>query len=520
MKRVWSVFVCAAALWAGACSGGGGSITTTPPPNLFSNSDLQGQYAFSMSGSAVDPTTGVPVPFTRIGSFIADGKGNITGGNEDVNLIFAGEGASELSFMTGSSYSVNGNGKGTLSLIDSTGTITFSITLVSSTNGYLINLPTDGLSAGSGSFVKQNTNSFEISGISGNYAFDLSGVDPSGTPESIVGQLVSTGGGGLSGIADDNDGAVVNGGLAGAAPESISGNYAADGTQPNDLASFGRGDFSIGGLSGVFYIVGPNEVMLMETTSGGTLLGTALLQSSVPTTTAEINGGFVYAMGGSGSGVPFTRGGKFSASGGALSSVIVDNNNGGQIFDLTGASGATYTIDPSGNGRGTISFTVSGFKDAFTYVFYMVSPTQAFVQDQSLGVIEDGTMLAQGTGTISDTSLAGNYAINWSGVTNTNAGFGEEDVVGATTLNSEALNGTVDINDFGPGGEATGITLTGTVKLNSDPTSRNAITFNLATPAATPITAFGYVAANNNILFVCTQKNVRIMVGVLTPQTP
>jgi hypothetical protein len=518
MKRVLSAFVCAAALWAGACSGGGGSITTTPPPNLFSNSDLQGQYAFSMSGSAVDQTTDTAVPFTRIGSFIADGKGDITGGTEDVNLILAGNGASELSF-TGGSYSISGNGKGTLSLIDSTGTITFSITLVSSTNGYLINLPTDGLSAGSGSFVKQNTNSFEVSGISGNYAFDLSGVDPSGTPESIVGQLVSTGGGGLSGIADDNDGAVVNGGLAGAAPVSISGNYAADGTQPNDLASFGRGDFSIGGLSGVFYIVGPNEVMLMETTSGGTLLGTALLQSNVPTTAAELSGGFVYAMGGSGSGVPFTRGGKFSASGGTLSSVIVDNNNGGTIFDLSTSTG-TYTIDSSGDGRGTITFNVSGFSDAFTYVFYMVSPTQAFVQDQSLNVIEDGTMLAQGSGTISDASLAGNYALNWSGATNTNAGTGEEDLVGATTLGSEALNGTVDINDFGAGGQATGVGLTGTLKLNSDPTSRNAITFNLATPAATPITAFGYVAANNNILFVCTQKNVRIMVGVLTPQTP
>jgi len=518
MKRGWSVVVCAAAaLWAGACSGGGGSSTTPPPPpNQFSNADLSGQYAFSMSGSTVDQSTGVAVPFARIGSFTADGKGNITAGTEDVNAVLAGGGASELSF-TGGSYSVSGNGKGTLALTDSTGTINFSITLVSATNGYMINMPTDGLSAGSGSFVKQNSNSFQISGVSGNYAFDLSGVDPSGTPESIVGQLSSNSNGVLGGFADDNDGAVVNGGVAGAA--SISGTYFADGAQPNDLASFGRGGFSIGGVAGVFYIVGPNEFMLMETSSGGTLLGTALLQSNIPTTAANLTNSFVYAMGGSGSGVPFTRGGKFAASGGNLTSVIVDNNNGGTIFDL-GPTTGSYTVDPSGNGRGTITFNVSGFKDAFTYVFYMVSPTQAFVQDQSLNVVEDGSMLAQGTGTISDSTLAGNYALNWSGVTNTNAGVGEEDLVGFTTLGSEDLNGTVDINDFGAGGQATGITLTGTLKLSSDPTSRNAITFNLATPAATPISAFGYVAANNNILFMCTQKTSRIMVGVLTPQTP
>jgi hypothetical protein len=470
-----------------------------------------------------DQATEAVVPFTRIGSFIADGKGNITGGNEDVNLIFAGEGASELSFTTGSSYSINGNGKGTLTLVDSTGPLTFSITLTSSTNGYLINLPTDGSSGGSGSFVKQNTNSFELSGISGNYAFDLSGVDPSGTPESIVGQLVSTSGGGLSGTADDNDGAVVNGGVAGAPPESISGTYAADGTQPNDLASFGRGLFSIGGLSGVFYIVGPNQVIFMETTSGGTLTGSALLQSSIPTTAANVSGGFVYVMGGSDPSGALTRGGQFSASGGNLTSIIVDDNNDGQNGSNNSTTG-TYTIDPTvaGSGRGTITFKVPGLTDTFSYVFYMISPTQAYIQDQSQDIVEDGSLLAQGSGTISSSSLAGNYALNWSGVTITNGNSsGEEDVVGATTVSSSAgLTGTVDINEFSTDTQATGITLSGSLTLGTGgPTSRNALTINLATNPAGKVTAFAYIAANNNILILTTQST-RIAAGVLTPQTP
>jgi hypothetical protein len=512
MKRVLMLCVSAAALWTGACSGGGGSVTVPPPVNVFSNSNLQGQYAFSMTGT--DASTGTDEPFTRIGSFIADGKGNITGGVEDVNIFQSG--SSRFVFNSGS-YTVNGDGRGTLSLVDNTGTLTFRITLTSSTSGYLVDMPTDLQSAGNGSFVKQSTNSFVLSGIAGNYAFDISGVDSGGVAESVVGQLVSNSAGAFSGFADDNDGATVNGGVAGAA--ALSGTYAADGLNTNDLATFGRGVFNIGGITGVFYIVGPNQVKLMETSSGGTLAGDAFLQSNIPTTTAGISGGFVYVMGGAGSGVPITRGGKFSTSGGALSSIIVDNNNAGQSISLSTSSGA-YTIDPSGNGRGTITFTVQGFKDSFTYVFYLISPTQAFVQDQSNAIVEDGSMLAQGSGTITDSSLAGSYAINWSGVTSTSAGTGEEDLVGATTLGSGALTGTVDINDFGPGGQATGVVLTGTLKLSADPTGHNTLTVNLATPAASPIPGFAYVAANNNILVMGTEKNVRVVAGVLTPQAP
>ncbi|MGB9467205.1 MAG: hypothetical protein WBR10_19015, partial [Candidatus Acidiferrum sp.] len=245
-----------------------------PPVATFSNSDLQGQYAFSMTGT--DASTNNLVPFTRVGSFIADGKGGILGGAEDINIF--GSGSNEFNF-SGGGYTINGDGSGTLTLNDSSGTLTFSVTMTSSNSGYLIDLPTDFLSAGNGSFVKQNTPSFQVSGVSGNYAFDLSGIDPNQAPESVVGQLVgqptSSILGQFSGFADDNDGATINGGVAGAA--AISGSYAPDSLQVSDLANFGRGVFTIGGIKGVFYIVGPNQVKLMETSSGGTLAGDAFL---------------------------------------------------------------------------------------------------------------------------------------------------------------------------------------------------------------------------------------------------
>jgi hypothetical protein len=461
-----------------------------------------------MTGTIVTAPNNVVQPYSRVGSFIADGKGNISGGAEDITIFQ--NGSNEFDFTAGS-YTVNGDGRGTLSLTDSSGTLTFSITLTSSISGYFIDAPADGQSAGNGSFVKQNPASFQISGIAGNYAFDFSGLDPSATPESVVGQLKSNSGGGFSGFADDNDGGTVNGGAGGAAP--ISGTYGVDGAHPGDLAAFGRGVFAIDGITGIFYIVGPNEVEFLETSSGGTLVGNSTSQSNIPTTAAGISGGFVYVMGGATGGGPVTRGGRFNTSSGALSTILVDNNNGGTLSSNAASTG-TYTIDPSGSGRGTVTFNVSGLKDSFSYVFYLISPTQAVIQDQSLNIVEDGSMLAQGSGTISNASLAGSYAINWSGVTNA---AGEEDLVGAITMTNGTFTGTVDLNEGGA--TNTGVATNGTLKLSGDGTGHNTLTVNLATAAAAPIPAFAYVAANNTILFVSAQTT-RIVAGVLTPQTP
>jgi hypothetical protein len=513
MKRGLLFCASLAALWASACSGGSGTVTPPPPTGPFSNQSLSGQYAFSMTGSEI-ASSGLTTSnlFTRVGSFTADGKGSITGGAEDVNLV---TGASRFDFTSGS-YKVNGDGRGTLSLVNSSGTLTFSITLASSSNGYIVAMPTDGLSTASGSFVKQDASAFLVSGISGNYAFDLSGLDPQGVSESIVGQFFANSAGGFTtGFADDNDGAViVNGGN-----QAITGSYAADGLHPNDLASFGRGTFTLGGITGVFYIVGHNQVKFMETTSGGALLGDALTQSNIPTTTAGINGGFVYVMGGAGVGGPLTRGGRFTAAGGNLSNILVDNNNAGTVLNLSASTG-TYTIDAGGSGRGTITYNVSGQKNTFQYVFYMISSTQAVVQDQSIGIVADGSLLGQPSATISDSSLAGKYAINWSGLSSTNVTSDEEDLVGQFTLASASLTGTVDFNEFASGKQFTDVALTGTLKLSGDGTGHNTFTANLATnPANNGITFFAYVANNNTVLLMGTQGNVRIAAGILTPQT-
>src|SRR5258707_15555759 len=103
---------------------------------------------------------------------------------------------------------------------------------------------------------------------------------------------------------------------------------------------------------------------------------------------------------------------------------------------------AAYACDSTspvvGSGRGPLTFAEPAF-NPFSFVFYLVPPTQAVIQDTSSGVVADGTMLAQAAGPISISPTA-NFAFNWSGInlgSSNNFQF-EEDFVGQYTPNAAA----------------------------------------------------------------------------------
>ncbi len=509
MKPLLLSLTTLAILWVAGCGSGGSTPVPPPPVGGFTNASLKGQYAFSMSGSEVATSGGLTSSFfARVGSFIADGNGNITGGVEDVNLA---NGTSNFLFTSGT-YAIDPDGRGTLKLTNSTGTLEFSITLASMNNGFMVQMPPDGLSTTSGNFRKQDTSAFTLSGISGAYAFDFSGLNPSGAFESIVGQFATNSNGVItSGQEDDNDAS-----LAAPVNAAITGTYAQDPLFPSDLANFGRGVANISGIQYVFYIVDRTRVNFMETTTGGALLGSAVAQTNVPVNPSQFNGGFVFVMGGIGGSGPITRGGRFTATGGNLSAILEDDNNAGSVTSQSASTG-TYTIDPAGSGRGTITFT-AGSAGTFTFVFYLTSPTQGFLQDQSPNVIADGSLSGQSTGSITNTSLAGNYAFNWSGIDSTDKTTDEEDFVGQLNLASGSFTGTVDLNEFASFKQFFNLPINGTLALSADPAGHNSFTVNLQTNPSSKLTFFAYVANNNTILLMGTQQNVRVITGVITPQ--
>src|SRR5207302_1653426 len=154
------------ALCAAACGGGGGNNGgPPPPPPKFTNASLSGQYAFSMSGTEL--CAGQGSFFARVGTFTADGNGHITNGLEDLNVCSPTP--APLPF-TGGSYSIGEDGRGSLSLTNSTGTTDYSISLVSAAQGTVIE--TDATVTANGTFQRQNPATFSNNAILNGYVFD------------------------------------------------------------------------------------------------------------------------------------------------------------------------------------------------------------------------------------------------------------------------------------------------------------------------------------------------------------
>lgn len=490
---------------AAACSGGSTTVVIAPPPATgnFSNADLRGQYAFSMAGTEI--CAGFSSFFGRIGSFTADGNGHITGGVEDVNTC---TGVQTLQFAS-STYSIQANGRGTLTLRNSTGTTNYSITLSSGAQGYIVQ--TDAASTASGSFQKQDATAFSVTRIAGGYVFDFSGVSANILPESIIGRFTADGGGGISnGQFDDNKGGTPSG------PFSFTGSYLLDATFGPD----GRGTANIAGQNLIFYIV--NAVRLKFISSGAdfpaALVGEAFAQQNVSFSPASLNGSFAFLIGGASTMGPITTAGRFTTDGaGNLTSIVLDENNNGSVTSLpNGTVTGSYTVDTNGLGGGTATWTDSN-KGTFTFIFYLISPTSAVCQETDSSITSDGTLFAQTTSPTSPATLAGKYAFIWNGVSSD-----EEDFVGQLALTSASSNnvsGTMDFNEFGAGKQFFNFPIVGALTPSSNPAARN--TFQVQTNAPpNPSTTFrfsAYVVDANTVLLVGVDST-RVIVGTLTRQ--
>jgi hypothetical protein len=523
VRRLFSLFVILPAIYAAACSGGGTVVTPPPPMGPFSNIDLNGQYAFLMTGSAATGnTTG---SFGRVGSFNADGAGNIKGGVEDVN--FPGQVTTAIPIM-GGTYSINPDGRGTITLTFGNGAsnLLFAVTLTSKSDGLLIDVTSNQnqFTSASGNFFKQNPAAFVTSGIGNNYVFDFAGTDPLTTfPASFIGRFNSSGNGQInSGVEDINSGGQFT------TNNPFTGNYSIDAAN----ASSGRGTATIDGLTYAFYIVDQTRVRFLGLDVAGLLTGDAVQQqANVPTTTANISGGFVFAISGSNGIGPYTRLGRFSTSAGGTSQVIVDSlafigTATLRNFSTNLTNPGTVTIDATGNGRGTITFRDPNLADAYQFVFYLSSPTQGVIQDVSTGggLVGDGSLSAQTDGPFSSTNISGTYALNWSGIAVQAGIFDEEDVVGQVALSSLSVKGASDINSFGTFSVVPDAVTSGTLVLQGDGTgsatsqNRNKIApLTLAKSGSTNVNFLVYIVSPNT-MFIATTDTDRVVIGTLVMQ--
>lgn len=212
-----------------AC-GNGTSSVTLPPLGV---SALSGSYVFTASG-----TSSTDGDYSVIGSFVADGKGNITSGVADYNF---GSGVDDNVPLTGT-YTVT-TGTATVTLTDG-GSVndTFTTTLVNSGTGLVQGF--DG--SGSGTLYPQVTSGFTPAG---SYSFSLAG----------EGDGVISGSGEFTAAAT---GPFTAGDLT-FTDAQTSESYASIAGYLGAPESGGRGFANIEGNNLAYYVIGPNNIQMM-----------------------------------------------------------------------------------------------------------------------------------------------------------------------------------------------------------------------------------------------------------------
>jgi hypothetical protein len=394
------------------------------------NAVLSGQYAFLMrGGSAVGGYE------TRVGSFTADGSGNITAGLVDANrssgVLLTGV------TLTGS-YSVGPDNRGCLTLTNSAGgTTAFRIALGALSGGTAtqgaITAFIDTTGQGSrltGVLKQQDLTNVTSSIFSGSYAFGWEGIDNGGYRVAAAGVITPDGAGNVTNVALD-----INDNGAAQTLTGLSGSYSLATNAPG-----GRGTLQVGPANVALYVVSPSDLFVISTDptddSHAIVSGELKLQT----------GPFSTSMLASGSGYVFYQSAFDSGAGGSVTilgqvqfttntgtaTVTADFNGSGGIGGTLGSAQATFTVDSSGR------MTATGLGPR-PPVFYLVDSTQGFLVGVNLNV-DSGYFQQQTLSSFSISTISGQFF------------FGG----GASTIGGPSESGILNFSPGTPSGTITG----------------------------------------------------------------
>ncbi|HTV65789.1 MAG TPA: hypothetical protein VMD98_09300 [Bryocella sp.] len=451
----------------------GNSIVTVTAVT-FSNSSIKGNYIFTLSG--ID---GNGYSFYAAGAITADGNGNITAGEEDLNDVSSGY--FQATSVTGT-YSVGADGRGTLNLNSSLGQFSYAIALRALSNAGLNEIDNQVVNA-TGNLEQQSTG---VTAPSGSYAFGFSGVSGCGSLSSDG--IFNLGSGNVGGLQDANCGGTIT------QASSVSGSYgSADG--------FGRGTGSFTGNSGsadfVYYVVSPNRYRFVCPDSATLFLGAADLQTQSSFANTDFTGSYVLNTSGSTQrGVAYILI-QLNASNGSISSGYYDVNDTG----VTGQASLTGAYSLASSGRINGSFTVNSSTLPFTV--YLSSPTQGYYLDLRTNVIGGGNIYGQSSGVTSNAAWAGSYATKQFGYfVASNGTIGpltSTSVSGQISADGNGtLAGTLDFND--PSNIYQGQILQGSYTVGT--TAPGRFTASISTPIDGTRNYVGYIVSPTRVLLL------------------
>jgi hypothetical protein len=352
-----------------------GEIVVQPDVSVFNNAGLNGAYAFGFAGPSTASTEE-----SVVGQFVSNGLGSITSGELDINTAGV---LSPRVAITGGTYQVSANGRGTATIVTAGPTFHLAFYMVSSTRAKFVE--TDALPILSGdAFKQQSTVPWPNNSLSGGVVFSTKGTASTTTVADLA-TFTSDGVSALSaGTLDQNSGGAVT------SAATLSGAYS---IAAGD-AAFGRGTLTIGGHSYVFYMIAPwtsqGSAFIQETTSGVVGLGSMLQPQGGPFVATSFNGSYALSLAGQNA-TPRQQNfvGQLTSNGaGNVTSGSLDINNFGAT--QTGvAEVGTYIPVPAGTLRGTMALTTGNF------VLYLVSPTQFYVLGTNSTGVAVGSLYKQ-----------------------------------------------------------------------------------------------------------------------------
>ncbi len=249
--------------------------------------------------------------------------------------------------------------------------------------------------------------------LSGTYSFDFYGVSTSNVQEDIVGEFTANGHGTISAgssVAPLTPGQLdINSGGALSQAPVASTTYS--------ISSAGRGTVTLNGLTFSFYPVSASRARFIEidpvppsAAQSSILLGDAFEQQTSSTCGWAMNalsGSTVLQtsginIGGGAPGVVIADVGSFTADGtaGNVTAGSIDENSGGTVSSAVGTLTGNYAMNSCG--RGTLGV------GNHTYVYYIISPSDAVLQETTSGIIAHGFLVPSSGGPFVDGTLTGN----------------------------------------------------------------------------------------------------------------
>jgi hypothetical protein len=376
-KQAFTLTIGAASMASSAATLGGGGVK---------NALVQGNYVFEFGGFGPNGTVGAA------GSFTADGNGNVSGGVVDrVSAV----GAQKALAFTGT-YAVGANQLGEMALTFADGTsATYAVAVSSNGDARFIEFDdTTGTGTnGSGQMRKQDATSLAAMKVSGNYAFELAGVDAQGLRMAVTGEFSANDAGAVSeGALDANDAGTMT------SQPTLAGSYtpAVNGVGSAALSLTGAGAAHLN-----LYAISADEFFAVETDGAGQplLVGSIMRQSGGPYTNATLAGSDVLRMTGTSGGATSLVFGLLSAdkAGNAALSAALVTSEGVSEMD------ANYTASVSASGRAVMS-TASGAP-----IVYLVGLNEGFVLGTDASVMT-GWVGPQATGAMTNASFSGTFA--------------------------------------------------------------------------------------------------------------